>query len=62
MTSERMTKLRDFATRYTAAWCSQDAASVAAFFSPSGSLTIWYTFSRSKRNHRSGSGLHDRLP
>jgi len=40
MTSERMTKLRDFATRYTAAWCSQDAASVAAFFSPSGSLTI----------------------
>ena len=33
-------KLRDFATRYTAAWCGQDAASVAAFYSPSGSLTI----------------------
>src|SRR5690349_21044573 len=33
-------KLRDFASRYTAAWCSQDAASVAAFFSPNGSLTI----------------------
>ena len=32
--------LRDFARRYTAAWCSQDAASVAAFFSPSGSLQI----------------------
>jgi uncharacterized protein (TIGR02246 family) len=32
--------LRAFATRYTAAWCSQNAASVAAFFSPSGSLTI----------------------
>jgi len=35
-----MTALRDFATRYTAAWCSGDAASVAAFFSPHGSLTI----------------------
>ena len=32
--------LRDFATRYTAAWCSQNAASVASFFSPNGSLTI----------------------
>ena len=31
---------REFATRYTAAWCSQDAGSVAAFFSPNGSLTI----------------------
>ncbi len=30
----------DFATRYTAAWCSHDAASVAAFYSESGSLTI----------------------
>lgn len=32
--------LHDFATRYTAAWCSQDAASVAAFFGENGSLTI----------------------
>src|SRR5579863_24662 len=32
--------LRDSATRYTAAWCSQNAASVALFFSPNGSLTI----------------------
>jgi hypothetical protein len=32
--------LHDFATRYTAAWCSQNATSVAAFFSPDGSLTI----------------------
>lgn len=32
--------LRDLAQRYTAAWCSQDAASVAAFYSPSGSLRI----------------------
>jgi hypothetical protein len=33
-------KLRDFAVRYTAAWCSQDAASVAAFYSPGGFLTV----------------------
>lgn len=33
-------ELREFAARYTAAWCSQDAASVAAFFSQNGSLTI----------------------
>ena len=32
--------MHEFATRYTAAWCSQDAASVAAFFKPNGSLTI----------------------
>ena len=31
---------RDFATRYTAAWGSQDAASVAAFFAERGSLRI----------------------
>ena len=33
-------KLKDLGTRYTAAWCSQNAASVAAFFSESGSLQI----------------------
>ena len=32
--------LRDFAMRYTAAWCSQGAATVAGFFSPNGSLNI----------------------
>lgn len=32
--------IHDFATRYTAAWCSQNAAGVAAFFAPDGSLTI----------------------
>lgn len=32
--------LNDFATRYTAAWCSQKAASVAAFFGEHGSLKI----------------------
>ena len=33
-------KLRDFAARYTAAWCSHDPARVAACYSPAGSLTI----------------------
>lgn len=32
--------LHDFATRYTAAWCSQDPDQVAGFFSEDGSLTI----------------------
>src|ERR1700726_4828662 len=34
------TKLRDFAVRYTAAWCSQYPASVASFYSTAGSLTV----------------------
>jgi hypothetical protein len=29
-----------FATRYTAAWCSQDPTRVASFFAENGSLTI----------------------
>ena|SRR5438105_7644926 len=33
-------ELQEFAQRYTAAWCSQDAASVAAFFAPDGSLRV----------------------
>jgi uncharacterized protein (TIGR02246 family) len=33
-------QLRDFARRYTAAWCSRDPASVAAFFAPNGSLSV----------------------
>ena len=33
-------KLRDFAARYTAAWCSQKAENVAAFFSRNGSLRV----------------------
>ena len=32
--------LLDFARRYTAAWCSQDAASVASFFATDGSLAV----------------------
>ena len=33
-------KLHQFATRYTAAWCSQSAANVASFFATDGSLKI----------------------
>jgi len=33
-------RLVEFATRYTAAWCSHDASSVAQFYSESGSLAI----------------------
>ncbi|MGB8326391.1 MAG: nuclear transport factor 2 family protein [Steroidobacteraceae bacterium] len=33
-------KLREFGREYTAAWCSQNAASVAAFFAERGSLKI----------------------
>src|SRR5262245_37952088 len=40
MTTADQGRLRDFAERYTAAWCSQNPASVAAFFSPDGSLQV----------------------
>jgi len=33
-------RLKEFGTRYTAAWCSQNAASGAAFFAEGGSLKI----------------------
>ncbi|MEP7363221.1 MAG: nuclear transport factor 2 family protein [Acidobacteriota bacterium] len=33
-------RIRDMAERYTAAWCSRDAKSVAAFYSQSGSLRV----------------------
>ena len=33
-------RITDFATQYTAAWCSDKPASVASFFSEDGSLTI----------------------
>lgn len=33
-------ELATFATEYTAAWCSQNPESVAAFFAEDGSLTI----------------------
>jgi steroid delta-isomerase-like uncharacterized protein len=34
------TVLQEFGRKYTAAWCSQKAASVAAFFAEGGSLKI----------------------
>lgn len=34
------TKLLDFANRYTGAWCSQDASSVAGFFADDGVLYV----------------------
>jgi uncharacterized protein (TIGR02246 family) len=33
-------QLREFAQRYTAAWCSHDPRNVAAHYAPEGSLTI----------------------
>jgi nuclear transport factor 2 (NTF2) superfamily protein len=33
-------QLYAFAKRYTEAWCSQDAARVAAYYSPAGSLSV----------------------
>lgn len=35
-----LAEMEAFAARYTAAWCSQDAARVASFFAPDGSLEI----------------------
>jgi ketosteroid isomerase-like protein len=32
--------MRTFAEAYTAAWCSQDAASVASFYEENGSLSV----------------------
>ncbi len=40
MTSLDPGRLQELAEKYTAAWCSHDAASVAAFFAPNGSLRV----------------------
>ena len=40
MTSEREGQLRRLAEGYTAAWCSQNPARVAGFYSPDGSLRV----------------------
>ena len=40
MAERDLSTVEDFARRYTAAWCSQEAASVAAFFAPNGSLKV----------------------
>jgi uncharacterized protein (TIGR02246 family) len=38
--AENSARLRRFAEAYTAAWCSQDAASVASFYEEDGSLQV----------------------
>jgi nuclear transport factor 2 (NTF2) superfamily protein len=40
MTGVDESRLREFATRYTAAWCSQNPENVAAFFATTGSLQV----------------------
>lgn len=40
MTAPDLTRLRETARLYTAAWCSQDPTRVAAFFAPNGSLKV----------------------
>ena len=40
MSADALTSVHDFASRYTAAWCSHDASNVARFFAPKGSLAI----------------------
>ena len=35
-----LAELRNFAVLYTEAWCSQDPANVAEFYSPDGSLCV----------------------
>jgi steroid delta-isomerase-like uncharacterized protein len=39
-TAMNQAALTDFATRYAAAWSSQDPASLAAFYAENGSLTV----------------------
>jgi SnoaL-like domain len=39
-TSMNQSELTDFATRYAAAWSSQNPASLAAFYAGGGSLTV----------------------
>jgi hypothetical protein len=48
-------ELKQFAVKYTAAWCSQNAASVAAFFAEDGSLKI-------NEGDPSSAGLRSRKP
>jgi ketosteroid isomerase-like protein len=40
MEHDNVQSIRSFAEAYTAAWCSQDAASVAGFYEESASLSV----------------------
>jgi hypothetical protein len=55
--------LTQFAERHTAAWCSQNAASVAGFLAPDGSLTIKppHSFRWSSGDRSGRSELYDSL-
>ena len=54
--------LSEFATRYTAAWCSQHAASVASFFEEHGYLKIQHHIAaRKNRSSKTSAALDDRI-
>lgn len=40
MEQNHLQSIREFAARYTAAWCSQDATRVASFYEENGSLSV----------------------
>jgi predicted ester cyclase len=40
MEQDKVQLIRSFAEAYTAAWCSQDAANIAAFYEENGSLSV----------------------
>jgi steroid delta-isomerase-like uncharacterized protein len=40
ISAENLARLQSFAEAYTAAWCSQDAARVASFYTEDGSLGV----------------------
>lgn len=40
MNAADLESMREFAARYTAAWCSQNPAAVAGFFEPRGILAV----------------------
>jgi hypothetical protein len=58
------TKLREFGTKYAAAWCSQNAASAAAFYEEKGFLQInaGPAFRWSGRYHGRSEVVYDRVP
>ncbi len=58
-----LVKVRDFAMRYTVAWCSQNAANVAAHFSPEGLAhdQSWDSGGGSDCHHERRSVVHDRV-
>jgi hypothetical protein len=51
-----MTQLQELGRNYTAAWCSENAASVAAFFAAGGSRVLCY------RRHHGSVVLLFRIP